>query len=153
MSKTNAMRLLDQLKIEYEAIEYDVSDGLLDGLSVAAKIGVSTEILCKTLVCRGQGDCLVYVIPVEKNLDLKAAAAAAGEKKIEMLPQKELKPLTGYVHGGCSPLGMKKNFSTYIDEAVIDFESIIVNGGSIGMQIKLNPQELQKILGAFFVKL
>ncbi|HQC35987.1 MAG TPA: Cys-tRNA(Pro) deacylase [Bacillota bacterium] len=153
MLKTNAVRMLDKLKTSYELREYDASDGLIDGLSVAAKLGVDASMLCKTLVCRGNKGHYVFVVPVSSSLDLKAAASAAGEKKIEMLPQKELKPLTGYVHGGCSPLGMKKVFPTFIDASVERLEKIGVSAGAIGLQVMLSPKALADILSASFVKL
>lgn len=153
MNKTNAMRILDKLKIEYRIIEYDTSDALIDGLSVAEKTGICPSRLCKTLVCRGKEGYYVYIIPVNASLDLKMAAHAAKEKKVEMLPQKDLKPLTGYVHGGCSPLGMKKKFPTYMDASVREHESISVSGGAIGIQIQLNPSDLQRAVDAEFPEL
>lgn len=153
MNKTNAMRILDKLKIEYKIIEYDTADGLIDGMNVAEKTGLSPSRLCKTLVCRGKEGYYVYILPVSASLDLKAAAHAANEKKIEMLPQKDLKTLTGYVHGGCSPLGMKKAFPTYLDTSVKEHESISVSGGAIGIQILLSPSDLQRSVDAQFAVL
>ncbi|NLY09598.1 MAG: Cys-tRNA(Pro) deacylase [Tissierellia bacterium] len=153
MKKTNAMRMLDRLKIEYQFDEYDVEDKLIDGLSVSSKTGLSSNKMCKTLVCSGRGGYYVYVIPVKMSLDLKLAALAAGEKKIEMIPQKNLQSITGYVHGGCSPLGMKKLFPTYIDESVKDFNIITVSGGMIGMLVHINPGDLLKAVDGVFVSL
>ena len=129
--KTNVMRTLEQKKIPYTAFSYD-PDGPIDGVSVAAETGLDAASVFKTLVTKGaSGAYYVFDIPVAENLDLKKAAKAVGEKSIAMLPQKELLPLTGYVHGGCSPVGMKKQFPTVFHETVNDLELVAVSAGKI----------------------
>ncbi|PLT35934.1 Cys-tRNA(Pro) deacylase [Bacillus sp. V5-8f] len=137
--KTNAMRILDGKQIDYSTISYDNKDGKIDGVSVAAKIGRAPESVFKTLVTHGTqaASIYVFVIPVEEELDLKKAAKAAGEKKIEMLPVKDLQKWTGYIRGGCSPIGMKKLYPTFIDASARTADTIIVSGGKIGIQIEL----------------
>ena len=148
MKKTNAMRILDSKKIPYNTYEYDVSDGKTDGLTVAAKLNQDPKMVFKTLVTKGASrDYYVFVIPVGDELNLKKAAKAAGEKKIEMISMKELLPTTGYVHGGCSPIGMKKQFKTFIDESVMDNELIICSGGKVGLQIEVRVVELLEVVG------
>jgi len=154
IAKTNAVRLLDQLKIPYGLFEYEVSDGQIDGVSVAHKIGQPVENVYKTLVATaGAGKTFVFLVPVAQELNLKAAAKAAGEKKVDMLPVKDLLGLTGYVRGGCSPLGMKKQFPTFIDESSQELDKIIVSAGKIGMQIHLTPSDLVKCTKGVFVSL
>lgn len=149
--KTNVMRLLDQKKIPYAPRRYDVSDGALDGATAAARLGIAPETCFKTLVTVGASKQYhVFVIPVERELDLKAAAKAAGEKSIEMLKQAQLLPLTGYVHGGCSPIGMKKRFPTIIDAPAETLPEMTVSAGKIGRQITLSPQDLAGYTGAVF---
>ncbi|MFJ7848398.1 Cys-tRNA(Pro) deacylase [Peribacillus sp. NPDC097206] len=139
-SKTNAMRILDKMKIKYEMMSYDANDGKIDGITVAYKIGKSPETVFKTLVTHnGPQQLYVFVIPVAAELDLKKAAKAAGVKKIEMLAVKDLQKYTGYIRGGCSPIGMKKQYPTFIDESALDLSEIIVSGGKIGTQIVLEP--------------
>lgn len=141
--KTNAMRLLEQQGVPYELLEYDISDGLLDACSMARKIGRPADQVFKTLVTTsGPGEFFVFVVPGSEELDLKSAARAAGRKKIEMIPQKTLFPLTGYIHGGCSPVGMKKLFPTFIDETAQLFDRICVSGGKIGYAISVEPGRL-----------
>lgn len=141
--KTNAMRLLDAQKIDYEVITYDKKDGKIDGISVSEKIGKDPNQVYKTLVATGSGRNLyVFVISVAEELDLKKAAKVAGEKKIDMLPVKDIQKHTGYIRGGCSPIGMKKLFPTYIDEAARDLNAIVVSAGKIGMQMELTPEAL-----------
>ena len=141
--KTNAMRLLEQQGVPYELLEYDISDGLLDACSMARKIGRPSDQVFKTLVTTsGPGEFFVFVVPGSGELDLKSAARAAGRKKIEMIPQKTLFPLTGYIHGGCSPVGMKKLFPTFIDETAQLFDRICVSGGKIGYAISVEPGRL-----------
>lgn len=153
-NKTNAMRILDSLGIEYEYFEYSTDDGKIDGISVADKVGEKREIVFKTLVTVGSDkELYVFVIPVEFELDLKKAAKASSQKNIHMLPLKELTKNTGYVHGGCSPIGMKKSFKTYIDETAVLNEKIIVSAGQVGFQIKLNPEALAECINAEFVDL
>ena len=141
--KTNVMRVLDQKKIPYIPHHYAHPNGAVDGESVAALIGRDPSCVCKTLVTQGASKkYYVFVIPVGRELDLKAAAKAAGEKSIAMLPQARLLPLTGYVHGGCSPVGMKKQFSTVLDQSVENLEAIVVSAGKIGAQVELAPADL-----------
>jgi len=142
-SKTNAVRLLDQHLIPYSLFEYTVEDGQIDGVSVASKIGQPAESVFKTLVASSpQGKIGVFLVPVERELDLKAAAKVTGEKKMELIPVKDLLGLTGYIRGGCSPLGMKKLYSTYVDFTAEKLEHIIVSAGKIGVQIQLKPSDL-----------
>ena len=146
--KTNVMRVLDQKKIPYTAHTYP-ADGPIDGVSVAGYLGQDVERVFKTLVTKGStGAYYVFDIPVAENLDLKKAAKAVGEKSIAMIHQKELLPLTGYVHGGCSPVGMKKQFPTVFHETVILFDTICVSAGKIGAQVEVPPQALLDLLGA-----
>lgn len=151
IKKTNAMRLLDLAGVSYEAFEYDISDGKIDGISVAAKIGRPPEEVFKTLVTRSPShEYFVFVIPSAAELDMKLAAKAAGQKSIEMLPLKQLLGLTGYMHGGCSPVGMKKQFPTFIDETALLYDTFCVSAGKIGLNLSLNPESLGQILGAEF---
>lgn len=146
--KTNVMRTLDQKKIPYTAFSYD-PNGPIDGVSVAAEVGLDAASVFKTLVTKGaSGAYYVFDIPVAENLDLKKAAKAVGEKSIAMLPQKELLPLTGYVHGGCSPVGMKKQFPTVFHETVNDLELVAVSAGKIGHQVQVKPDDLLNLLRA-----
>ena len=148
--KTNVMRTLEQKKIAYTAKTYPHGEGdAIDGVSVARAVGLEPEMVFKTLVCKGaSGGYYVFDIPVEENLDLKKAARAVGEKSIAMLPQKELLPLTGYVHGGCSPVGMKKQFPTVFHETVNDLELVAVSAGKIGHQVQVKPADLLNLLRA-----
>lgn len=149
MKKTNAMRLLDSNKIKYEIKEYSKEDGI-SGVEVANTLNEDPMTVYKTLVTESKNNNHVFVVPAPLELDLKKAANVSKEKKIEMLPQKDLLPKTGYIHGGCSPLGMKKQFDTYIDESAKDREYIYVSGGKVGMQIKINPVELANLINAKF---
>ncbi|MCA1026486.1 Cys-tRNA(Pro) deacylase [Cytobacillus kochii] len=147
--KTNAMRLLDQSKVSYEIMTYDVADGKIDGLSVAEKTGKSGQTVFKTLVTAGASkQNYVFVIPVNKELDMKKAAKASGEKKIEMIHVKDIQKITGYIRGGCSPIGMKKQYPTIIDASAKDLKSMIVSGGKLGTQIELTLQDLIKMTSA-----
>ena len=146
--KTNVMRTLDQKKIPYTAFSYD-PNGPIDGVSVAAETGLDAASVFKTLVTKGaSGAYYVFDIPVAENLDLKKGAKAAGEKSIAMLPQKELLPLTGYVHGGCSPVGMKKQFPTVFHETVNELALVAVSAGKIGHQVQVKPDDLLNLLRA-----
>ncbi|WP_279459388.1 Cys-tRNA(Pro) deacylase [Actinobacillus delphinicola] len=148
--KTNAMRMLDRAKVEYKIHEYP-TDGSIAATDVARLLNEPTERVFKTLVTTDNNkNFFVFCVPSEEELDLKAAARTAGVKKIEMLKQKDLFPLTGYVHGGCSPVGMKKQFPTFIHETAKDWESIYVSGGKIGLQIEINPLDLEKLINAKF---
>ncbi|MCD8082813.1 MAG: Cys-tRNA(Pro) deacylase, partial [Clostridiales bacterium] len=152
--KTNVMRLLDAAGIGYEAREYEVDENDLSGVHVARQLGEDVDCVFKTLVLKGEKTgYLVCCIPVAEELDLKKAAAAAGDKKVEMIPMKELLPVTGYIRGGCSPVGMKKKFPTYIEETAILFDRIAVSGGMRGMQILLDPEALRADTEAAFVDL
>lgn len=148
--KTNAMRLLDATGLAYTMHEYESKDGQIDGVSVAAKIGVDAARVFKTLVTSGANSLYVFVVPVEKELDLKKAARAAGEKKVEMIPVKDIQKQTGYIRGGCSPVGMKKLYPTFIDASARKFDTIIVSAGRIGAQIELTPEELAEAVNASF---
>ena len=140
--KTNVMRLLEQKKLPYTPHDY-LATGAVSGVEVAAALGEPPERVFKTLVTTGaSGGHYVFVIPVAEELDLKKAAKAVGEKSIAMLPQKELLPLTGYLRGGCSPIGMKKKFPTYVDETAQLFDEIAVSAGLRGAQIILAPDAL-----------
>ncbi len=144
MEKTNAMRQFDRKKLSYAVHTYD---GVISGVDVATFMGQDPDKVFKTLVTTGKsGGHYVFMIPVAQELDLKKAAKAVGEKSISMLPQKELLPLTGYVHGGCSPVGMKKQFPTTIHESAKEFEKIFFSGGKIGMQIETSPEALEKLM-------
>lgn len=146
--KTNVMRVLDQKKIPYTAHTYDPESGI-DGVSVARSLGQDPASVFKTLVARGaSGGYYVFDIPVAATLDLKKAAHAVGEKSVAMLPQKELLPLTGYVHGGCSPVGMKKQFPTVFHETANDLELVAVSAGKIGHQVQVKPADLLNLLRA-----
>ena len=145
--KTNVMRVLDQHKIPYTPHTYDPDAGL-DGVSVARQLGQDPDRVFKTLVARGaSGGYYVFDIPVAAALDLKKAAKAVGEKSVAMLPQKELLPLTGYVHGGCSPVGMKKPFPTVFDETAELFDTICVSAGKVGLQVEVSPADLIELVG------
>lgn len=140
--KTNAMRLLDAAKLTYETLVYENKDGKIDGISVANKIGRNQEMVYKTLVTSGVKGLYVFVVPVAEELDLKKAAKAAAEKKLEMIPVKDIQKHTGYIRGGCSPIGMKKLYPTFIDASVNSLETIIVSGGKIGIQLELKTADL-----------
>lgn len=154
-AKTNAVRLMEQKKITHELFEYTTEDGAaVDGITVATKIGQPVEHVYKTLIATaGKGKYFVFVIPVAVELNLKAAAKAVGEKKVELIPVKELLGLTGYVRGGCSPIGMKKLFPTFIEQAAETLNYMIVSAGKIGMQIKLAPTDLAKASNAQFASI
>jgi len=149
MTKTNAVRILEAAGIQFSTSEYDTSDGEVSGVGVAAKLGKEPERVFKTLVTEGKSKGLyVFVIPSNVDLDLKKAANAAGEKYIEMIKSRDLEPKTGYVHGGCSPIGMKKQFPTFLDETSEMHETIFVSGGRIGLQIELTAKSLIEITNA-----
>lgn len=146
VEKTNAMRLLDSKGVEYREIHIDIADAV-SGVEMAKLMGAQESCVFKTLVTVSKSlNHYVFVIPVAKELDLKKAALAVGEKSIEMVKSKELLPLTGYVHGGCSPIGMKKPFRTVFDSSVMNCERIIFSGGKIGFQIEITLAELKKAL-------
>lgn len=153
ITKTNAMRILDAKKIGYEVFVYDNEDGLIHGTAVAEKIGKAPETVFKTLVSHSGSNLYVFVIPVAEELDLKKAAKAAGEKKIEMLPVKDLQKWTGYIRGGCSPVGMKKLYPTFIDSSAEGLETMAVSAGKIGQQMDLAPKLLAGVTNAKFTEL
>lgn len=154
VSKTNAMRILDSKKITYELLTYENKDGKIDGVSVAEKINRDPKNVFKTLVTQGASKNLyVFVIPVAEELDLKKAAKAANEKKVEMIPVKDIQKWTGYIRGGCSPIGMKKAYSTFVHESANGLETIIVSGGKIGLQLELRTEDLKVATGAKIIDL
>ena len=148
--KTNVMRILDQKKVPYTPHTYPHEEGVaVDGVTVAKSMGQDPEAVFKTLVARGASNALyVFDIPVGDSLDLKKAAKAVGEKSVAMLHQKELLPLTGYVHGGCSPVGMKKQYPTVFHETAEILDTIMVSAGKIGYQVELSPADLIGLVGA-----
>ena len=154
MEKTNVLRLLDNAGIPYRAIEYSAEDGRIDALSIAEKTGIPPEQCFKTLVTENPAhDHFVFVMPATSGLDLKKAARVSGSKSIAMILQKTLLPLTGYVHGGCSPVGMKKLFPTFIEETAQLYDEIGVSGGRIGLTVVINPLDLASFIGAQFADL
>ncbi len=144
--KTNAMRLLDQKKIEYKVHDYSNTDAVAGG-DVAAVLGENPDCVFKTLVTVGKSmQYYVFLVPVNMELNLKKAAAVVGEKNIEMIKSKDLLPLTGYIHGGCSPIGMKKFFKTTIHETAKNFSKIFFSAGKIGYQIEVSVSDIEKII-------
>ncbi len=142
LEKTNALRLLDRMKIPYEAMTYPCQE-FTDGVDVAKQLGLPLGAVCKTLVTVGKsGGHYVFVLPVEDELDRKKAASVVGEKSLEMLHVKDLLPTTGYIRGGCTALGMKKQFPTVVDQSVRSLERVYVSGGRRGLQLALSPQDL-----------
>lgn len=148
MNKTNAARILDRAGVNYSLTEYEVDESDLSAVHIAAQLGQDIGQVFKTLVLRGDKTGLfVCVIPGADEVDLKKAAKVSGNKSAEMIHVKELQPLTGYIRGGCSPIGMKKNYPTYFDEQCILYDEIYISAGIRGMQIKLSPNDLQKVTG------
>ena len=148
--KTNAMRILDKNKVPYEIIQYEC-DEFIDGLHTLEKTGAPAEQSFKTLVAQGKsGEYYVFVIPVAQEVQLKLAARSVGEKSVEMIHVKDINKITGYVRGGCSPLGMKKQYKTIIQKSALDFDEIYVSGGRLGTTIRLSPADLAKVAGAVF---
>ena len=144
--KTNVMRVLEQHKIPYEGHNY-LDSGAVSGMEVATVLGETPEMVFKTLVTIGKtGNHYVFLVPVDQELNLKKAASSVGEKSIEMIKAKELLPLTGYIHGGCSPIGMKKQFPTVIHESASRFEKIFFSGGKIGFQVEVKLEDVAKVL-------
>ncbi|MBN1042046.1 MULTISPECIES: Cys-tRNA(Pro) deacylase [Clostridium] len=151
-SKTNAMRILDSSKIEYTTYNYQNKDGKIDGVAVANKINKNENEVFKTLVTQGHSkEFYVYVVPVAQELDMKKAARAASEKSIEMIHVKDINKITGYIRGGCSPIGMKKAFKTFFHNTALNYKTIVFSGGKIGSQIEMNPKQLENILDCIFV--
>lgn len=154
MNKTNAVRMLEAAKINFRTAEYTVDENDLSGMHVAEQLGQPPEQVFKTLVLKGEKKgYLVCCIPVDRELDLKKAAKAAGDKKVEMIPMKDLLSVTGYLRGGCSPVGMKKKFPTYIDETAILFDEIAVSAGVRGGQIIIAPDDLCNYVEGEYVDL
>jgi Cys-tRNA(Pro)/Cys-tRNA(Cys) deacylase len=154
MPKTNALRLLDAVGITYAVAEYEVDENDLSGVHAAELLGIPPEQVFKTLVLEGcSGAIMVCCIPVAEELDLKKAALVCGEKKVDLIPLKALLPLTGYIRGGCSPIGMKKQFPVYIDETAELFDTIGVSAGVRGCQVILKPGDLREFLAAQFADL
>lgn len=152
MIKTNVMRLLDAAGVPYETGTYEVDENDLSGSHAADLLGVEHDRMYKTLVLKGEKKgCLVCCIPVDEELDLKKAAKAAGEKKVEMIHVKDMMEITGYVRGGCSPIGMKKKFPIYIEEMAQVYDTIMVSAGQRGVQVTLKPEDLKNYVeGEFF---
>ena len=147
MIKTNAMRILESAGISYTPHTYQSDDGLIDGVSVAKKLGIEVEQVFKTLVTVAKsGSYYVFDIPVNAELNLKKAAAAVGEKSVEMIAVKDINKVTGYIRGGCSPIGMKKEYKTVIDETAILFDTICISAGKIGYQVEVAPADLKKVV-------
>ena len=152
--KTNAVRILEANNIPHTTVTYEVNETDLSGITVANKIEIDAEWVFKTLVTRGDKKGInVFCIPVTEELDLKKAGLASGNKKVEMIKEKELLPLTGYIKGGCSPIGMKKKYPTYIDETSQLFDEISISAGIRGMQVKLKPDDLLRIVDGVFAEL
>ncbi len=152
--KTNAMRILEKARIPYNTYTYNHNDGLLDGISVAEKIDKPVEKVYKTLVTQGSSrEYYVFIIPVVQELDLKTAARAVGEKAIEMIKVSDITKVTGYIRGGCSPIGMKKQYQTVLDISCKRLDTIIVSAGKIGHQIELSPNNLVMLLNCKIAKI
>ncbi len=149
-NKTNVMRILERAKVEYTPLFYTAPEGFSDGLQIAEKLNLPPEFVYKTLVTRGGHDFFVFVIPILCELDLKKAAKAVGQKSLDMIHVSEINKITGYVRGGCSPLGMKKAFVTVFDTSAKELEYIYVSAGKIGAQIKVNPHDLLRLSNAKF---
>lgn len=151
MTKTNAVRILESLKVPHKTFEYEVDENDLSGISVAHKINADEELVFKTLVTRNdKNEIFVFCIPVNQELNLKKAASASESKKIEMIKLNELLPLTGYIRGGCSPIGMKKKYTVFIEEASQLLDKIFISAGIRGMQIEISPVDLSNVVDAKF---
>lgn len=147
ISKTNPMRILDKEKITYNILSYEIKDNLIDGVSVAKKIEKSQEEVFKTLVCVSKSnEYLVFILPVNQELDLKKGAKLAMEKNIDLIPHKDLLKITGYIKGGCSPIAMKKQYKTFLHESVKNLDKIIVSAGKIGLQLELKVEDFIRLL-------
>lgn len=149
-TKTNAMRILERLKINYKANTYDCEE-FIDGMHIADALGQSYDCSFKTLVTKGKsGNYFVFALPVDRELDMKKCARAVGEKSLEMVHVKDINAVTGYIRGGCTPIGMKKQYRTVIHESAKDFEEVIVSGGRLGLQLILSPLDLAKACAGEF---
>lgn len=147
-TKTNAMRILERMKIPFEVLNHE-SDNFTDGISSAAQLQLPVEQVFKTIVTTGKSKMhYVFVLPVHKEIDFKKAAKSVGEKSLEMLPLKDLTPLTGYIRGGCTAIGMKKQFPVVIDQSAVDFDFIYISAGKIGVKLRLNPEHFCKAANA-----
>ncbi len=154
INKTNVARLLDKAGVAYELIPYEVDESDLSAVHVAAQLGEDVDCVFKTIVLHGdKTGYFVCVVPGEREVDLKKAARVSGNKKCELLPMKELLPVTGYIRGGCSPIGMKKRFPTYLHESAAGFDTIYVSAGMRGLQVRLSPQDLLHESGASYADL
>ncbi len=152
--KTNALRIIESAGAGFEVYEYDISDGMIDAISIARKIGRSLDEVFKTLVTEDpKHEHFVFVVPAAGELDLKKAAKVSGKKSIDLIPSKQLLNLTGYIHGGCSPVGMKKSFPTFIDESAILYDTICVSGGRVGLNVAIAPEQLAGLVEAEFADL
>lgn len=152
--KTNALRIIESAGAGFEVYEYDISDGMIDAISIARKIGRSPDEVFKTLVTEDpKHEHFVFVVPAAGELDLKKAAKVSGKKSIDLIPSKQLLNLTGYIHGGCSPVGMKKSFPTFIDESAILYDTICVSGGRVGLNVAIAPEQLAGLVEAEFADL
>lgn len=151
--KTNVMRLLEQAGVDYTPHSYPHGKQPVDGETVAALLGIDPMRVFKTLVAQGGSGCLVFVIPAGASLDLKKAARAAGEKRVEMLPLNQLTARTGYVRGGCSPIGMKKAYPTFLEESALLWDAILVSAGRVGAQVELPAEKLADLCGGTFADL
>ncbi len=146
--KTNAMRILDRAKIPYTVVTYEC-DEFISASDIAEKLGQDKDCTYKTIVTKGKsGNYAVFAVQAEREIDLKKAAAAVGEKSVEMIPVKDINAVTGYIRGGCSPIGMKKAYKTVIDSSALQFSTVIISGGRIGSQIHLSPKDLIKASNA-----
>ena len=148
--KTNVMRILDKAKIQYTPHFYDNQDGRIDGIAVAEKIDKPVECVFKTLVTKFERDFFVFVIPVAKELNLKKCAKAVSKKTVEMIRVDEINKATGYIRGGCSPIGMKKQYVTVVDESALNCETIIFSAGKIGAQVEMSPKDLETVIPLTF---
>lgn len=154
MIKTNVMRILDKMNLEYDVLTYEVKDDKIDGISVAKKIGREEKYLYKTIVTHANSkEIYVIVIPVREEIDFKKVARVTNEKSVEMLDLRDLQKCTGYIRGGCSPIGMKKKYKTFIDKEALELDTIIVSAGKIGFQIEINPNLLKELVDGEFTDL
>jgi len=153
-AKTNAQRILEKAGVKYTSHSYSAEDGKIDGVAVAHKVGIPVEQVFKTLVTRAASkEIFVFVIPVALELDLKAAARSVGAKSVEMVQVKELLSITGYIRGGCSPIGMKKRYRTVVDSSALSQQAIVISAGKIGEQIELSPEDLKAAVGCEFAEI
>ena len=154
ITKTNAMRALDKLKLNYKCTEYEAGDGKIDGVSVAEKIGKLKDEVFKTLVTKApSGNYYIFIVPVDHELNLKKCAKACGEKSVEMIAVKDITKVTGYIRGGCSPLAMKKQYPTFLHKSAEALPAVTFSGGKIGVQITMNPDDLLKACGGVYAEL